>query len=378
MMIQIGAIQILRAVAALMVVLSHAQNDALFQATKTSTLFARCEWLPWDSGVDLFFVISGFIMVHASQRLFATPHAGIAFFSRRLVRIVPLYWMITAIGLVILAYAVWEGKRQFPSISEITASLGFVPFARPEDGQPRPIVALGWTLNYEMFFYVVFALFIRFERVAAVVAVGTALALAATIGAIARPTATTLAYWSDPIVLEFVLGMFTALIWESGFRLKRSFVVALFVIGLAVLALDIDSMTHVGPVAPDPNGFGRLIGAGVPMTIIFAAVVLAEPRFSTRSRLASFFALVGDASYALYLFHPLVIIFARKAYLSLGLAKVIGFWPLILADIPTAVAFAILIHFTVEKPMSATLRRWFFVKQAKNQQPVQIGEVRTR
>src|SRR5665213_384 len=98
---QIGAIQILRAVAALMVVLSHAQNDALREAIANGYRFTRFELLPWDSGVDLFFVISGFIMVYSSQRLFATPGAGGAFISRRLIRIVPLYWMITAIALVI-------------------------------------------------------------------------------------------------------------------------------------------------------------------------------------------------------------------------------------------------------------------------------------
>ncbi len=373
---QIGAIQILRAVAALMIVLSHAQNDALNEAIKADGVFTRSNLLPWDSGVDLFFVISGFIMVHASQRLFETPHAGIKFISRRLIRIVPLYWMITAITLVILGYVAWKGKHTFPSISEISASLGFVPYARPGDGQPRPLVALGWTLNYEMFFYAVFALFVRFQRFVAVAAVVLTLVLAVAVGAINRPTATALSYWSDPIVLEFVLGMLTALVWQSGFRLKRALVLSLVIIGVAILALDLDGMTAVGSSDVDANGFSRLLGAGVPMMAIFAAVVLAEPSFSTRGRLASFFAFLGDASYALYLFHPLVIIFARKAYLALGLAKTIGFWPLIAADIPMAVALALIIHVVVEKPISATLHMWSLDKRAKAEQQAQIVEVR--
>ena len=377
---QIGAIQILRAVAALMVVLSHAQNDALREAIANGYRFTRFELLPWDSGVDLFFVISGFIMVYSSQRLFATPGAGGAFISRRLIRIVPLYWMITAIALVILGYVAFEGKHPFPSISEISASLSFFPFARPVDGQPRPIVDLGWTLNYEMFFYFVFAVFVGFRRDVAIAAVALGLALAVGLGAILHPRATALAYWSDPIVLEFVLGMFVARVWLSGVRLGHWLVLLFVLVGMAILARDLDHMTAVGSMDSDPNGVLRLFGAGVPMMTIFAAVVLAEPAFLTRTRLARFFALLGDASYALYLFHPLAIIFARKAYLVLGLEKTAGFWPLIGVEIAMAVGLAVIVHLFVEKPISALLHERFINKQSKTprhapETPVKIGEV---
>ncbi len=373
---QIGVIQILRAIAALMVVVSHSQNDALTQAMRTGLDFTRLTVFPWDTGVDLFFVISGFIMVYASQRLFATPGAGGTFILRRCIRIVPLYWLITAISLVILAYVAWLGKRSFPSFFEIASSLGFVPFARPEDGQPRPLVAQGWTLNYEMFFYFVFALFIGFRRNVAVTGVVLALALAVTFGMIVRPSVTVLAYWSDPIVLEFVLGMLTASIWLRGFRLKRALVLPVILIAMAVLALDLDGMTQTGPIAPDLNGFGRLLAYGLPMAVLFGAIVLAEPVFKTQSRLSSFFALVGDASYALYLFHPLVIIFARKAYLALGFEKAAGFWPLIVADLPLAVALALVVHMMIEKPVTAALQAWLRDKRPKADLKPQVIEVR--
>lgn len=373
---QIGAIQILRAIAALMVVVSHSQNDALTQAMRTGLNFTRLTIFPWDTGVDLFFVISGFIMVYASQRLFATPGAGGTFILRRCIRIVPLYWLITAISLVILAYVAWLGKRSFPSFFEIASSLGFVPFARPEDGQPRPLVAQGWTLNYEMFFYFVFALFIGFRRNVAVTGVVLALALAVGLGTIIRPSVTVLAYWGDPIVLEFVLGMLTASIWLRGFRLKRALVLPVILIAMAVLALDLDGMTQTGPIAPDLNGFGRLLAYGLPMAVLFGAIVLAEPVFKTQSRLSSFFALVGDASYALYLFHPLVIIFARKAYLALGFEKAAGFWPLIVADLPLAVALALVVHMMIEKPVTAALQAWLRDKRPKADLKPQVIEVR--
>lgn len=378
---QIDAIQVLRALAALMIVLSHAQNDVLREAVMNGLTFTRFELLPWDSGVDLFFVISGFIMVYSSQRLFATPGAAGTFIGRRLIRIVPLYWIITAIALLMLGYvAFFEKKHPFPSISEITASLGFFPFARPIDGQPRPIVDLGWTLNYEMFFYVVFAIFISFRRDVAIAAVALSLACGICLGAFFHPKAVALAYWSDPIVFEFVLGMLVARIWLSGFRLNRWLVLLLVVAGMGVLVQDLDGMTTIGALNSDPNGFMRLFGAGLPMLAVFAAIVLAEPAFMTRTRLGRFFALLGNASYALYLFHPLAIIFDRKAYFAFGLEKAIGFWPLIAAEVVMAIGLALIVHLFIEKPISAPLHGWFVNKRPKIQrrvpeQPPKIGEI---
>jgi len=373
-MIQIGAIQILRAIAALMVVLSHAQNDASVTALKSQEHFTRLVLVPWDAGVDLFFVISGFIMVYSSQRLFATPGASGAFMSRRLIRIVPLYWLITAIALVFSAYAAWLGKHAFPNISEILASFGFIPFVRPEDGQPRPLASQGWTLNYEMFFYVIFALAVRFRRSVAVAATSFVLVSMIVAGALAKPSTTVLAYWSDPIVFEFILGMLIALLWRSGLRLDFKYTLPLLLIGLALLALDMDHMTSVGAQGVDKNGFGRLFGAGFPMAVIFAAVVLWTASTSISGRIASFLALIGDASYALYLFHPLAIIFARKCYLALGLTKSIGFWPLIAAEILLALGLGVAIHALIEKPVTVALRQRLFDRNGKSDQRDRVAE----
>lgn len=373
-MIQIGAIQILRAIAALMVVLSHAQNDASVTALKSQEHFTRLTLVPWDAGVDLFFVISGFIMVYSSQRLFATPGASGAFMSRRLIRIVPLYWLITAIALVFSAYAAWLGKHAFPNISEILASFGFIPFVRPEDGQPRPLASQGWTLNYEMFFYVIFALAVRFRRSVAVAATSFVLVSMIVAGALAKPSTTVLAYWSDPIVFEFILGMLIALLWRSGLRLDFKYTLPLLLIGLALLALDMDHMTSVGAQGVDKNGFGRLFGAGFPMAVIFAAVVLWTASTSISGRIASFLALIGDASYALYLFHPLAIIFARKCYLALGLTKSIGFWPLIAAEILLALGLGVAIHALIEKPVTVALRQRLFDRNGKSDQRDRVAE----
>ena len=354
---QIGSIQILRALAALMVVFGHAQDDALNEAFKAGIAFAQDHALPWVSGVDLFFVISGFIMVHASERLFASRGAARSFLSRRVIRIVPLYWLATTIVLAILGVLAWRGKP-FPSLAEIVTSFGFVPFARPGDQQPRPLAAQGWTLNYEMFFYFVFACFLRLNRVAAVTGTVATLIVLVALGALFEPTQAAFAYWSDPIVLEFALGMGVALAWQHSIRLSRRIAFALIAFGLLVLALDPDGMAQVANFGVDPNGFGRLAACGLPMASIFAGVVLIERPFEMWAPLRQMMASLGDASYALYLFHPFVVILTRKAYLVLGLAEPLGFWPLVLAQLPLAALLALAIHAFVEKPWTARLQKW--------------------
>ena len=358
-MSQIRAIQILRALAALMVVFSHAQGDAQFQALKFGGEFARNLSLPWVAGVDLFFVTSGFIMVHASRGMFGEAAAPRTFLTRRLIRIVPLYWSITAISLVIAFFVARAGKEPFPPLAEILGSFGFVPYANAAHGDLRPIAGQGWTLNYEMFFYVLFALFLRFERDVAILGVAAALAVVVALGAWLRPDNATLAFWSDPIVLEFALGMGLAWAWGHGLRMSRIASAALALAAVALLALDLDSIRAVPLGMAEPNGFLRLLGCGAPMAMLFAAAVLIRPELSGKSGVADFAAAVGDASYALYLFHPLAIIFTRKAYLAAHGDARMGLWPLVGIEVVVAVAFAFGVYRFVESPVTRRLQRAF-------------------
>ena len=139
-------IQMLRALAAFMVAVHHVQPDAAALARLGGRSFTPSEMLPWMAGVDIFFVVSGFIMVHASERLFDQPGASALFLKRRLVRIVPLYWAATTlfllVGLVIPAML----NSTAPTPSQIAASYLFWP-AVASSGLVQPVYSLGWTLN---------------------------------------------------------------------------------------------------------------------------------------------------------------------------------------------------------------------------------------
>ena len=147
------------------------------------------------AGVDLFFVISGFVMVYASKSLFAQRGAPRIFFLRRLARIVPLYWAVTAaiVGYLLVVHGM-AVLMTLHSPGSLVASFLFYPYPRP-DGLAVPVHALGWTLNYEMFFYVLFAVAIVLPRRAAVMAVT---ALFVTLVVIGRLFTLPLpfAYWS--------------------------------------------------------------------------------------------------------------------------------------------------------------------------------------
>src|SRR5215467_2504234 len=148
----IPAIQFLRALAAAAVVAFHVRFDFVNNVSPPGFLPAAFNL--GAAGVDLFFVISGFVMVYSSESLFGRPNAPATFLLRRIVRIVPLYWLMTS---VMLAYVLARGFGPSDASPQLAlASYFFIPYRRPS-GAMDPLYGIGWTLNYEMFFYVVFA-----------------------------------------------------------------------------------------------------------------------------------------------------------------------------------------------------------------------------
>lgn len=353
---QLIAIQILRAFAAGMVVFHHAQNDAARTAVQVGGSFDRAFPLPWAAGVDLFFVVSGFVMVFSSEKLFATPGASMQFLSRRIARIAPMYWLATAIFLVAALRGAAAGAALMPSVGEIVSSFAFIPWPRGVDGAPRPIHSLGWTLEYEMFFYLVFAAFIWLRRDRAVLAVAAALGSLTTFNCFFEPRNVALAFWTDPIVLEFALGMGVALLFRRGVRLSLGGGMTLACAAILALALDPMRSGDEAFDAVDPNGFARLFAWGLPMAVVFAVATLGPALAPSRG--ARVLARIGDASYALYLFHPLALIVTRKFWFAAHLDRTLGLWPLVALTCFGSVALALAIYRWIETPMTKAAQKW--------------------
>lgn len=345
-------VQVLRGVAALMVVLGHSQSAVGAAIASGGEVFVRSTLVPWGAGVDLFFVISGFIIVHASARLFGRPGARRDFVTRRLSRIVPLYGLVTTVFLALLAAATLKGGDRFPDPLAILASYAFLPVDTYGDGRLFPVFDLGWTLNYEMLFYALLALVVAWPRRRALVLLGVLLALFITVGQVTSLPAA-LWFWTRPIILDFGLGVAVGALVAGHVALPPLLRLAIVIIGIAVLLAD---PAHVfdGPVGMTvANSWPRVVFAGLPITAVLAAALFGpEPRMP---RAAVPFMRIGDASYSLYLFHPFALIAMEKAAQKLPVVRHAPGWLLVLVTVAVAIALALAVYRWVERPMTTAL-----------------------
>jgi exopolysaccharide production protein ExoZ len=272
-------IQYLRGVAALMVVWHHA-------AGQVNGMSSIVPWVFGTSGVDLFFVISGFIMV------VTTSGSGIGpteFWRRRIVRVVPLYWLLTLamVAVALVAPGLFRTLKVAPST--LLQSLLFIPhFSNSFPGVVWPLLVPGWTLNFEMFFYAVFGLALLLperNRLLPLVAFFVLLtALGFAFGPFASAAAQT---YTHPMLLEFAAGASIAAWWLSGrWRLPRATSWALIGAGAVLLVLR------------DQKPFGTSMQIAGAVLVVIGA--LDQRLAAWRSPVLQ---ALGDSSYSLYLTH---------------------------------------------------------------------------
>ena len=361
-------VQILRAAAALMVVWHHARHEAgLMAARGAAPALDPGTILPWWGGVDLFFVISGFVIVHASKNLFGAPGGRARFLAHRAARVVPLYWLVS---LVFLAVAMvrpdllGDAAALLRAPGTILAGFLFWPAARP-DGTIQPLYGLGWTLNYEAFFYGLFAIGLGFGRRGAVAWLALALVTLVTVGLLVPGLPVPIRFWADPIVLEFLLGAGLALAYREGFRPSGTLRLGLAFAGLVGLALA--ARLLVGEGAGD--GVLRPLLVGVPACLLVAAALGPERAAAQVAALPApvrGLVVLGDASYALYLVHPFALRLGREVLVRLGLAPALHPWGGLAVMVAASVVAALLVHRFVERPLTRWARAVLDPRDAQN------------
>lgn len=317
-------VQALRAVAALLVVLYHCRDIAAPLGIEARQLaFGR-------GGVDLFFVISGFIMVHVTH---GRPAQPLRFALDRITRIVPLYWIVTLAFTALLLLTPSFHQTARPGVAEVLKSLFFVPFQNTR-GFGQPVFFAGWTLNYEMFFYAVFALGLSLRRgpifVIAVMCVLAALHPFA--------SAPMLRVYTDPVILEFVAGMVIALLHR---RLDGRGGLPLLLLGFALLA-----------VLPTFAEGHRALLFGPPAALILLGALQME---RSKKRIPGL-RLLGDASYSIYLTHFVMAVAAHLAFERFPQSPLLSLLIIVGALVGSGV-LGILVHRLLEKPATRLLRR---------------------
>jgi peptidoglycan/LPS O-acetylase OafA/YrhL len=342
-------IQVLRALAALIVIHGHAAGPAGLDLA----------WTGGATGVDLFFVISGFIIAHVAS--LDASH----FMARRLIRIVPIYWTST-LALYLLVVAM---PRVFHTTSSdpvlLLRSLAFLPTAssvHTSDGIPHPTLSGGWTLNYEMYFYVVFAVALAWSRPRATqLAVALLLAVLAAIQLTPMRESPVAHFYGNPIILEFAYGIAAFHLVRrievrrratAAPRGERAALVAGVVLGLAALAFS-DELFGRAP---------RWLTSGVAAFVVVVCAVVLERvhRVAITNRWAI---LVGDASYVMYLIH---------AYVVFGVIR-LGFGNRRVSELPgqlltlvlmaVSIAAAVAIYRWYEQPILRALKRRFIPRE---------------
>jgi exopolysaccharide production protein ExoZ len=339
---QLLGVQILRGIAALAVVVHHVfeESHALFGAhglPKPLVLFGA-------AGVDLFFVISGFIMLHTTWSEFGRPGAPGRFLLRRVVRIFPLYWAFLC--LVLLAKSSGAMYRSLEITPEILFGSALL---LPTSGL---VIGVAWTLVFEMYFYYLFATWLRSKR-AGIAVLGVAASIAIIgLSATLLPTSNLRHYLTNPIVFEFVLGLGLAWLLRSGRSLPRRWhLIALGTLGIALASLFAPADTTAG-LAKEV----RFLCWGVPAALIVTASLAPV---AARSRGAQLLVYLGNASYALYLSHEFVMIgYARLLKSSTVSALLPGAaWVVLITALSLALGFAT--HQWLERPLTRFFRLRF-------------------
>lgn len=343
-MMHIGSLQILRALAALAVAYGHAAHDAELLAARQGMMLAFPLKDLSGLGVDLFFAISGFVMVLSAAPLFGTAGASRRFFLRRLLRIVPIYWLVTFIFLAVVFFKPRVLSSTGIGLWDIVRSLLFIPYQRADSDLIQPVYGLGWTLNYEMFFYLLFALAVMLPIRQAIAAVIGALLAFVAAGWLMQPVAAHWRFWTDPILLEFAFGVVAGALYLSPFKPGRG-------AGLALLVLGVVLFVALNITGEKPGGWARLWMAGLPLAMAMAGTVFAFPQGSTGLSLLE---TLGDASYALYLFHPIVI---RTQSLAGGAANVPAGWGYVLVALVASAVLAVAIYRMFERPVTRFLQQ---------------------
>jgi exopolysaccharide production protein ExoZ len=332
-------LQYLRAIAALMVVYFHAilqLRNVQPDAVMNGLLFGK-------SGVDLFFVLSGFVMwITTADRQIGARE----FYLRRIIRIVPLYWMLTLVAAATALIIPSALKSTVFDLPHVVATLLFLPWINPADpagSMIAPVIVPGWTLNYEMYFYLLFGALLGLSKAVRPYALAGLLLAIFLLCQFLGPDLTAARFYGDAVVFEFVIGVAIGKLYLDGHRISGALAWPLVAVAGAIM-LHSDWMEWDLP---------RLFTVGLPAAVIVGAFALTD--FS-RKPVLGWLAHLGDASFSLYLSHIFVLAGARMLYGRLPSAWMQNEALFLILCLAASIVVAIALHNLFEKPVDRFLR----------------------
>jgi exopolysaccharide production protein ExoZ len=330
-------IQVLRACAALMVVGFH--STFVIRNLEHQPIHI---WGNGSGGVDIFFVISGFVMTISSAPLRDAAHPARTFLARRLERLVPMYWIATVAAILIALYGPAYTRASLGTAWHQVASFLFV--ASATNGQLNdPLLFVGWSLNFEMAFYVLFAVALAM-RASLLKVVAPVLIVVTVLAFLPHPgISPAVSFYADPMLLDFLGGILLAMAVPQVRRMAKPTALLLLIAGWS-LFLGGSWMIH-------RSWRAELWGcAGI--AIIAAAVALEHP---WGRRMPRWLLELGDASYSIYLVHALILPHVGMLLAKWSRHDRIAAATSMAALLTTASLSGVLVYRLIERPIT----NWF-------------------
>ena len=268
----IYSIQYLRGIASVLVLLAH--------VSVKGQQYGQGVWGYWEVGqfgVDLFFVISGFIISLVIDRGEKAPKV---FIWKRFLRIMPLYWTLTIMALVVY-WIIPERVNVSGGFTDVLSSFLLLP------SEGRLLIQNGWTLCYEMFFYGITAIMLYVLRGKWMLGVVLSIVACCFAGKILFTENHYFQFYTNNIILEFLWGVCLFFIWKK-FRISSLIGSLMLLVGIAWLLAD--------------TGWSRAFAWGIPAVLIVGGLLSFEEMISSRKNFLGL--AIGDSSYSLYLSHP--------------------------------------------------------------------------
>lgn len=331
------SVQYARVFAATLVVIAHLSGFILSSPPEIGNL--------GGFGVDIFFVISGFIMWNTSHN-----KTSMDFLVRRFIRLCPVYWVYTILLVII---AVIPG-RLAPNIEVSTQSLLksflFIPFFNSTKGI-QPLLSQGWTLNFEFYFYLIFGLSLFVHQSLRFMFLSSFFAACALSRLIFDFDNALFITYTDPTVFEFLFGVVVAKFF-SGRTVTTK---------MASVFLLFSLFFWICVALTDLSRWPRFLVYGLPATLFLAGSVGLEP-FINRRPIKSL-VLLGDSSYSLYLCHPFVLKGVMVVFLALHIDIGSGPASIVLFCVTATITALIVSVYSfrfIERPLANFLKQVFF------------------
>jgi peptidoglycan/LPS O-acetylase OafA/YrhL len=345
---KLPTLQYFRGLAALFVLLHHITGSTYAQYDYQ---YLKGWFDPGWSGVDFFFVLSGFIIFYIHQEDIGDKQKLKPFVYKRITRIYPVYWIAT---LLFLPLFIRSGNSE----TSVIKSLILFP------QKSHPILEVGWTLGYEMLFYVLFTIAILLKpRISLWIFSFWLIGIFINLGNIADASSQTgnlyVNYIFSHYNIEFILGCVSAYIVKNYDLKYKKTILIVGIIGFlgAWICIQVGLFTKFS--------IPRIFTFGISAALIIIGSALLDLKAKSQSVFKSLLYL-GDASYSIYLTHLPIYFYVNIAFRATNMYNTLGYFLATTSIVLIVLFLGCLFHSFIEKPILSLIRKRIQINTTKS------------